>query len=508
MKYSDHARCPGCSGNLVFNITEQMLECESCSSMYTVYEYNNILAEKKKKGAESFSRGALLNVEEEGDDSKENMLRSYTCSSCGGEITPGAAAATGVCPFCGNALVFTDKYRDQQVPDFIVPFKIDKAQFLEEYRAVLKKRMFVPDAFRVGATFKNIKAWYIPFWLFDVTVSGNASFQVERVSYSNKKYHHVVYSGHGFGSETFTKIPQDASIEVDDRISQMLEPFECTNAPRFSFAYLAGLHAKVYNVSREDCLVRAENRARESFDRTLSQAALYHYYKVTDRQYDYKPLKASYALFPIWHMDIIWQGRKFPCAVNGQTGKTACSIPVSMVKFVCSQLFPWLFCLSLCYWVCALGVIKDGNSMKGLTTLIFLYASVVYVCAKYIFVRNLSTALFSILFTYGAWHFGHEAYKVYSGGEKAFDIALVTAVILFVSIALCCLLWKLVKRQNALTLAPHCDYCHSDDYQNNVTRSWSREEKKKCNSSAKSIIEGSKRSKNDEDRVGIWYFFN
>lgn len=80
MKYSDHARCPGCSGNLVFNITEQMLECESCSSMYTVYEYNNILAEKKKKGAESFSRGALLNVEEEGDDSKENMLRSYTCS--------------------------------------------------------------------------------------------------------------------------------------------------------------------------------------------------------------------------------------------------------------------------------------------------------------------------------------------------------------------------------------------------------------------------------------------
>lgn len=507
MKYSDHARCPGCSGNLVFNITEQMLECESCSSMYTVYEYNNILAEKKKKGSESFSRGALLNVEEEGDDSKENMLRSYTCSSCGGEITPGAAAATGVCPFCGNALVFTDKYRDQQVPDFIVPFKIDKAQFLEEYRAVLKKRMFVPDAFRVGATFENIKAWYIPFWLFDVTVSGNASFQVERVSYSNKKYHHVVYSGHGFGSETFTKIPQDASIEVDDRISQMLEPFECTNAPRFSFAYLAGLHAKVYNVSREDCLVRAENRARESFDRTLSQAALYHYYKVTDRQYDYKPLKVSYALFPIWNMDITWQGRKFPCSVNGQTGKVACSIPVSMVKFVCSQLFPWLFCLNLCYWICALGVIKDGNSMKGMTVLIFLYASVVYVCAKYVFIRNLSTSVFSILFTYGAWYFGYEAYKMTYGGRDIFNIVMVTALILFVSITSCCFLWKLVRKQNTLSLAPHCDYCHSDYYKNTVTRRWDRDEEKKSNSSPKSIIEGSKPSKDEEDKVGLLYFF-
>lgn len=61
MNYSEHARCPGCSGDMVFNIEEQKLVCSSCSSKYSVYRYRQIIEEKKKAGAENFTRGATVN---------------------------------------------------------------------------------------------------------------------------------------------------------------------------------------------------------------------------------------------------------------------------------------------------------------------------------------------------------------------------------------------------------------------------------------------------------------
>ncbi len=122
MKQSDHTRCPGCSGNMIFNIEKQMLVCQSCNNGLTVEEYEQVVRDKEEKGIKKeFTSGATPNIDK--NDEYTSLNRSYICTSCGGEINPGALRATDTCPFCGNAIVFTSRFRDQSIPDFIVPSK-------------------------------------------------------------------------------------------------------------------------------------------------------------------------------------------------------------------------------------------------------------------------------------------------------------------------------------------------------------------------------------------------
>ena len=36
MEYSDHARCPNCSSNMIYDIKAGALKCESCESVISI----------------------------------------------------------------------------------------------------------------------------------------------------------------------------------------------------------------------------------------------------------------------------------------------------------------------------------------------------------------------------------------------------------------------------------------------------------------------------------------
>ncbi|SFP30682.1 hypothetical protein SAMN02910344_01034 [Ruminobacter amylophilus] len=463
MKTSEHTRCPNCSGNMTFNIREQRLVCESCSSRFTVYQYDRLLREKKEAGVENFARGAVVN-ESDSENSETDLHRSYICSSCGGEITPGVLSTTENCPFCGNAIVFTDKYRDQRVPDRIVPFKKDKEDFLEIYRKILKSKRFVPDSFLVEARVEKIKAWYAPFWLYDMEVSGNAAFKVEKVKPSGKKYEHTVYSGVSTGRAKFYSIPQDASVELDDRISQGLEPYNVQNAPEFNFAWLSGLDAEIYNMDHEGGMISARRRVERSFDRYLSGSKDYEYYLITHREYSFKAAKISYALFPLWHMNISWAGRKYMFSMNGESGKALCIFPISEIKLLCCVFFSWLPFLTFSCWLTTVDeFMKIRDSGKGMGVLFLGYSFLVYsVFSRYMFNRNLTCILSSVLFTLISSFF---VYLYLTGADSSGDhlLAMIAAGIVIVvgMVGTYVAVKKSLKKEYTLKLKKN-----SDDYIN------------------------------------------
>lgn len=462
MDHSDHARCPNCSSNMVYDIKLGALKCESCDSVFTVNEYEEILKNKKSKNADSFSRGAKVDDSDEFYDA-ENLKRSYICSSCGGQLTPGAVAATLTCPFCGNDIVFTDKYKTQRMPDFIVPFQADREDFIRIYREELKRRLFVPDDFITGAKLEKVKAWYIPFWLYDLTVKGSASYQVEDVKKHGKNsYKHQVYEGSAGGELTFSNIPQDGSREVDDRVSQRLEPFPVDHKRKFNFAYLSGLDAKIYNVDSNECITRVKVRARESMDRFLSSAHEHKYYRVTDRKYDMKPNGISYALMPLWNMEIQWKGSSFPFTMNGQTGKCVAKFPISWKKFyACILSSLWMLSCFLAWISTFEAFVRTKDSIKGVGLLCFGYCWLMSsFFPRYLFSRNLNSSISSSLFFIIGCYF---IYLTYCGKIDwayfliSFGLGLFTIIMVNVYVV-----YKEVKEQNMIELRTSCD--------NNITQ--------------------------------------
>ncbi|WP_294462209.1 hypothetical protein [uncultured Ruminobacter sp.] len=468
MEHSDHARCPNCSSNMMYDIKAGALRCTSCDSIISISQYDDIVTQKKRNNAGSFSEGARVDSSDEFFD-EENLNRSYICSSCGGQLTPGAVSATDICPICGNAIVFTDKYKSQRVPDLIVPFTKDQQDFINNYKKECNKRLFVPDDFITGAKLENVKAWYIPFWLYDLTVKGTATYQVEDIKKVGKNsYKHTIFEGVSDSEVDFTNIPQDASREVDDRISQRLEPFHIDPTIKFNFAYLSGLDAKIYNVDSDECMKRVKSRARESMDRFLSDAIHHRYYKIINRDYTIKPNKISYALMPIWNMNIIWKNQTFRFSMNGQTGVHVAKFPISWPKFsACITASFWMLGCFVA-WVSTIdSIVNSKDGMKAVGTVAFIYGMLVcYVFPKYLFSRNLNSVISSFLFFLGGCYF-----ILQTNAEKIdthyFTINFVMCLI-FVGFIIRNELYKIVKDQNKIKLRPACDINRSSTTKPNV----------------------------------------
>ncbi len=341
--FPQHSRCPNCGGNMEFNITEGKLHCLSCSTMMTVPEYEEILKQKSdisEKAGQSFVRGASDSDNENSDNLQAD---TYTCSSCGGSISLSALSASWHCPFCNNAIVFVDKYRNQRNPDFIIPFKYDRRHFEDAFQKLMSRRLFLPDSFREQANVNSIKAVYVPFWLYSVKAEGDAEFQAEKQirlmngdqrfrDNKRSKYRHVITAEKNSGTLICRYIPQDASEEIDDDITQGLEPYNTEDITNFSFGYLSGLNAMIYDVDSKASFAEVQKRVENSFRDFIVKADNYNYYKIISVNASYTPQFINYALFPIWMAQADFRGKTYRFAMNGQTGKALEDLPTSKFK--------------------------------------------------------------------------------------------------------------------------------------------------------------------------------
>ena len=472
MEYSDHARCPNCSSNMIYDIKAGALKCESCESVISISDYDDIVQRKKMNNVGYFSEGARVDTSDESFDA-EDMNRTYICSSCDGRMTPGAAAATDFCPFCGNAIVFTDKYKSQRVPDMIVPFTMDRFDFIDKYQKECRQRLFVPEDFITEAKLENVKAWYIPFWLYDLTIEGSATYQVEDIGEGKNSYLHEIFEGVSEGRIEFHDIPQDGSKEVDDRISQRLEPFFIEDGVKFNFAYLSGLDAKIYNIDSINCMKRVESRTRETMDRYLSDAPNHDYYKVISRNYKMTPGKISYALMPIWNMDIVWKNEKFPFSMNGQTGRLVTRFPISWGQlFTCVGSSLWMLGCFM-FWVISHDIFSDVDTgIKSMIAVSVFYGVAVCLFFPRLLFNSLkNTKIFGVLF------FLIGCYLIFKSdgnpmGKALFRLSVFIDLVIITPMCIL-VLYEQVKEQNKIELRASGDtYISPDKYEDPTSLSF------------------------------------
>lgn len=138
-------------------------------------------------------------------------IQEYKCPCCGGAIafdsriqkmkcpfcdtefemeTMGDenTAATS-CPFCGNAVVMTERFSGSLRPDYVIPFKLDKRAAKEALKNHYKGKRLLPKIFKDENHIDEVKGVYVPFWLFDAKANADIRYKATRVrSWSDSRY--------------------------------------------------------------------------------------------------------------------------------------------------------------------------------------------------------------------------------------------------------------------------------------------------------------------------------
>ena len=329
--------CPCCGGTLHYDSHSQDIVCPFCDSHFSIDDlkaYTEDLATDKEEDT-SWDESRVQAY----TDKEMQGMKVYSCESCGGEIIVDETSSSTCCPYCGNNILISKQLSGDLKPNLVIPFKNDKDAVFNSLKSFFKKKPLLPGSFSKDNVVTEVKPLYVPFWLFDADVAGRVRFKAEKTrrwsdskyDYEETKYYSLVRDG----EIAFDHVPVDGSKKMEDQLMESIEPYDFSEAVEFNAGYLAGYAADRYDVSKEETFNRATTRFREGTIQAFrSDIRGYENVTVSDSQIQLSNTNAQYALYPVWILNTKWKDKPYRFAVNGQTGKVAGNLPVSVGKAI------------------------------------------------------------------------------------------------------------------------------------------------------------------------------
>jgi len=307
--------CPQCGADIVWHPGAAKLRCDYCGFLREVAPSDDE-AVRELPLAEELARPRDLGW--------GIARKRYRCDACGAVETLAAGVAASACAFCGTPSVVEAPPRDDLVrPAGVLPFRVDRRQALERFRAWLGSLWFRPGDLRQRAELHGIQGVYVPFWTFDAaTVSrwrAEAGTRRGVGKHARVEWRPVA----GVLEHFFDDLPVPASTGLDAADARALEPFPTAELVAYDPAYLAGFVAEEY----QKPLDAAWREAKQRMDGTLRAACraevpgdLCRNLRV---ETTWSALAVKSGLLPVWIAAY---------RVNGATGEAAGNAPWSWWK--------------------------------------------------------------------------------------------------------------------------------------------------------------------------------
>lgn len=333
--------CPGCGGDMVFDVEKQCLSCPYCGNTIEITkdDYSVIKEYPIETAMETVSRDW---------GGKTTIIR---CDSCGAETVIDANQLTTECVFCGSIHIRPESNEDVIKPETIIPFKIDKQAAIDKFRQWLKKRYFSPNNLKIMAKEEKIQGVYIPFWTYDADTysfytaeKGMYYYVTENVyvkdsqgkgRYEKRRVRKTRwYSTSGTYRHYFNDVLVCASNQEGRNLIKRLEPFYLKELVPYKSEYLSGFCAEKYSIGLEQGFNEAKSTIRSQLHSLIRNQIAADEVRNLRINTSYSDVKFKHILLPIWISAYKYGDKIYKFLVNGQTGEVKGKAPVSAVKVI------------------------------------------------------------------------------------------------------------------------------------------------------------------------------
>lgn len=344
--------CPSCGAPLTFNPDKQMFCCEYCLSEFSDKYIQDYYSKAESKASEEEVREEKAKQNTKEEQAEEAVV--YTCPSCGAEVITTATTAATTCFYCQNPVVLGGRLSGEYLPDRVVPFELSKEKAIDKFMEMCKKKWFLPKFFADKKNFEKMTGVYFPYWYVDKQLQADMTATGKKVSTwrdRNREYTETkIYDVYRSGDIIINNVFERALKGEDRKVLQSVHPYDLSKAKKFAMSYLSGFQAEKRDLEKNDVSDTLNNRV-SGYAKTLLEGSMGGYTSVNPKSYHEKTdLESwSYTLLPVWMITYKHNGKIFPYAVNGQTGKTYGKLPVSFGKLALFSLFVAVVAFILCF---------------------------------------------------------------------------------------------------------------------------------------------------------------
>jgi DNA-directed RNA polymerase subunit RPC12/RpoP len=310
-----HYKCPHCGSDMIYDADTGKLACPSCRTRLDIEEMD-VPREPAGEATETVT---------------------WHCNNCGADLMALPETAATTCSFCGAGVVIAERVTGDQSPHYVIPFTISKEEAIKAFKKWCRNGLLTPKGFMTADRIKSITGIYVPFWLYDLNSRARVNATATKVrTYTSGDYLYTETSYYDVYRELdlhYVKVPVDASVKMDDRFMDRLEPYQYSGLKEFKPPYLAGYLAEKYQFTDAELLDRAKNKIRSYIESAIG-SSLSGYTTVTRMSEDIETrnVKSHYVLLPVWLVVYDYDNFEHNFVMNGQTGKVVGKPPLSYGK--------------------------------------------------------------------------------------------------------------------------------------------------------------------------------
>ncbi|MDX2037506.1 MAG: hypothetical protein SFX72_12715 [Isosphaeraceae bacterium] len=253
---------------------------------------------------------------------------NFGCRNCGASMLYDADAAGLKCPFCGSLDVERDETRAILAPDFVLPFEIDRADAENRLRAWLGSSFWAPGDLATAAQLTELRAVYVPFWIFRARVDTNWAADSGRVPLGTRASWYPL-AGRREASYDDVWVPASEGLSPTELYG--VGPFDPSRSVPPKEVDLAGAAVEQFSVSRKYARPLAKAQL-ESLEIGAVAAELGGSVRNVRVNVILTDVDARGALVPVYVMAYRYRERLYRFVLNGQTGQAEGGIPRSASK--------------------------------------------------------------------------------------------------------------------------------------------------------------------------------
>ena len=361
-------KCSSCGGTMVYDVAKKGLVCDHCGAVQPLPKPE----ESSGAGTADFNPAVKEDVSDWG--SARNLV---TCDCCGAQLFIDSDQMSGLCPFCGSAVVITlQDAKCGLAPSAIIPFSITREQVTEKFYRWNKFAFWSPESFRKGKILGNLTPVYVPYWTFDAdtvtTYSGRFGYTTG--SGEDEKINWYQRTG------TVEKHIEGACVcgskkFRNDKLLNSVISFSTKDLVAYTPDALSGMAAEKYTVGIDEAWEVAKNtelnsrvtdaaRAKENADR-------YSDLKIST---EYSNIKYRYVLVPVWLTGCKYGGKVYNVVASGHNWKGNCSRPFSVAKLI--TFLSIFFVLFVVTSIFGLGGVFLGLGVMAMLVAFIIYSAV------------------------------------------------------------------------------------------------------------------------------------
>jgi ribosomal protein S27E len=354
-------RCPACgSTDVQLRASSSKLMCLFCRHEWSEQKVESIVAGDVEiseltgtqvgSGAADIAAGAA-------------DVLTLKCGGCGAEVVINIDQATSArCHWCRHVLTINEQVPNGAVPDAVLPFALTRDQALEKIREFAGKRRLLADR-KFLAEFRpeNVVGVYMPYMVIDSNASADVAGEGEVLIRTHREKHgdneEVYYDADVYRVERHVEFTVDdliiessgeradmnAFVNTNNVINTIL-PFDTKEAVQWNANYLAG-----FTSEKRDQDIAAMQPRLESQLLSIARSEIHSSTSRYDRgvrweteRLDLHGSRWVAMYLPVWLYSYYHEHKGKAMvhyiAVNGRTGETMGSVPVSHSRLLIASI--------------------------------------------------------------------------------------------------------------------------------------------------------------------------